>query len=62
MKTTIQQQSKAREQRAKAILTKGNPEALDEYTYLVPSQFDESKKSLKVPQIRQHHGFVRRSY
>lgn len=44
METTIQQQSKDREQRAKAILTKGSPETLDEYTYLVPSQFDESKK------------------
>ena len=33
-----------REERAKAILQKGNPECLDEFTYLVPSQFDNSKK------------------
>ena len=33
-----------REERAKAILQKGNPEVLDENTYIVPSQFDSSKK------------------
>ena len=35
--------SEAREQRAKSILQKGSPEALDEYTYLVPSQFSDRK-------------------
>ncbi|MBI2140014.1 hypothetical protein HYU14_03755 [Candidatus Woesearchaeota archaeon] len=37
------QQSEAREERAKSILQKGSPEALDEFTYLVPSQFDSTK-------------------
>lgn len=44
METTIKQQSEAREERAKSILQKGNLETLDECTYLVPSQFDDSKK------------------
>lgn len=44
MKQTIQQQSEAREERAKAMLAKNSPEALDEHTYLVPSQFDSTKK------------------
>lgn len=44
MQQTIKEQSEAREERAKAILQKGKPEALDEYTYLVPSQFDSEKK------------------
>jgi transposase-like protein len=33
-----------RSQRAKAILQHNNPESIDEFTYLVPSQFDSSKK------------------
>ncbi len=33
-----------RQERAKLILEKGNPEYLDENTYLVPSQFDSNKK------------------
>jgi putative transposase len=41
---TIKQQSDIRETRAKAILQIGNPECLDENTYLVPSQFDSTKK------------------
>lgn len=36
--------SNLREQRARAILEKGDPSQIDEYTYLVPSQFDSSKK------------------
>lgn len=36
--------SNLREQRARAILEKGNPSQIDEYTYLVPSQFDSNKK------------------
>jgi len=43
MNPTIQEQSKAREERAKSILQKGSPETLDEYTYLVPSQFSDKK-------------------
>lgn len=43
IKQTLQQQSKNREDRAKAILEKGNPEVLDENTYLVPSQFSDKK-------------------
>ena len=35
--------SDARSQRAEAVLKKGNPEALDENTYLVPSQFSDKK-------------------
>ncbi len=41
---TIKQFSTTREQKAKQILEKGNPEILDENTYIVPSQFDSSKK------------------
>ncbi len=33
-----------REARAKSILQIGNPECLDDNTYLVPSQFDSNKK------------------
>src|SRR3990170_4095158 len=33
-----------RNERARAILEKGNPSQIDEFTYLVPSQFDSSKK------------------
>jgi transposase-like protein len=33
-----------RSKRAEAILQRGSPETLDEFTYLVPSQFDSSKK------------------
>lgn len=46
METTqnIKQFADNRETRAKAILQIGNPECLDENTYLVPSQFDSSKK------------------
>jgi transposase-like protein len=44
MEQTIKQQSDNREARAKAILQIGNPECLDENTYLVPSQFDSNKK------------------
>lgn len=36
--------SEWRNEKAKAILQKGNPETIDEFTYLVPSQFDSSKK------------------
>lgn len=42
--TTIKQQSDARELRAKAMLETSKPECLDENTYLVPSQFDSTKK------------------
>ena len=38
-----------REKRAKAILEKGNPETIDEFTYLVPSQ--NSSKKYKVTHI-----------
>lgn len=41
---TIKQQSDVRQQRAELILQKGNPECIDENTYLVPSQFDSNKK------------------
>ena len=44
MVQTLKQQSEIREVRAKAILQIGNPECLDENTYLVPSQFDSNKK------------------
>lgn len=40
---TIKQQSDVRQQRAEIILQKGNPECLDENTYLVPSQFSDKK-------------------
>ncbi|MBI2508193.1 hypothetical protein HYV89_04535 [Candidatus Woesearchaeota archaeon] len=38
-----------REERAKAILEKGNPQILDEFTYFVPSQ--SSDKKYKVTHI-----------
>src|SRR3989344_2500694 len=46
METTqnIKQFADNRNARAKAILQIGNPECLDENTYLVPSQFDSNKK------------------
>src|SRR3989344_1579021 len=46
METTqnIKQFADNRNARAKAILQIGNPECLDENTYLVPSQFDSTKK------------------
>lgn len=44
METTQKQFAENREQRAKQILQLGNPECLDENTYLVPSQFDSTKK------------------
>ncbi len=46
METTqsVKQFTDNREERAKAILQIGNPECLDENTYLVPSQFDSNKK------------------
>lgn len=40
----IKKESEVREQRAKEILQNGTPEAIDEYTYLVPSQFDSEKR------------------
>jgi len=43
-KQTTKQFSQTREEKAKQILQVGNPETLDENTYLVPSQFDSSKK------------------
>lgn len=36
--------SQAREQRARAILEKGTPEIIDENHYLVPSEFDSTRK------------------
>ncbi len=39
----IKQFSNTREQRARAILEIGNPETLDEFTYLVPSQNSDRK-------------------
>ena len=36
--------SERRESRARAILEQGKPESIDEFTYLVPSQFDSNKK------------------
>ena len=40
---TIQEKSEVREQRARAILEVGMPQAIDQFTYLVPSQFDSNK-------------------
>ncbi len=40
---TIKQQSETREERAKQILEKGNPEVLEDNTWLVPSQFSDKK-------------------
>ena len=42
-KQTPQQFSNTREQRAKQILAKGNPEMLEDNSYLVPSQFSDKK-------------------
>ncbi|TAL80526.1 MAG: DDE domain-containing protein [Bacteroidetes bacterium] len=48
METSTQNQIREfadkRSKRAEAILQKGEPQLLDEFTYLVPSQFDSSKK------------------
>ncbi len=41
---TIKQFTDNRETRAKAILQNGDPQTIDEFTYLVPSQFDSVKK------------------
>jgi putative transposase len=41
---TIKQFADKREERARQILEHSKPECLDENTYLVPSQFDSSKK------------------
>lgn len=41
---TIKQFSENRDTRAKAILQIAEPQVLDENTYLVPSQFDSTKK------------------
>jgi len=43
-KQTTKSFSQTREQRAKQILEKAEPQKLDENTYLVPSQFDSDKK------------------
>jgi transposase-like protein len=40
----LKQFTETREQRAKAILQIAEPQIIDEHTYLVPSQFDSSKK------------------
>lgn len=40
---TIKQQSETREARAKLILEKGNPEVLEDNSWLVPSQFSDKK-------------------
>ena len=40
---TIKQQSDLRQQRAELILQKGNPEILEDNTWLVPSQFSDKK-------------------
>jgi len=40
----IRELSDLRNRRAEAILEIGKPESLDQYTYLVPSQFDSNKK------------------
>ncbi len=42
--TELKNLSNTREQRAKEILEIGNPVVVDEFTYLVPSQFDSNKK------------------
>lgn len=44
-----------REERAKKILEKGNPEVLDEYTYLVPSQTEGKRKVVNNNAIESHH-------
>ena len=40
---TIKQQSDMRQQKAELILAKGNPEILEDNTYLVPSQYSDKK-------------------
>ena len=40
---TIKQQSDMRQQKAELILAKGNPECLEDNTYLVPSQYSDKK-------------------
>lgn len=45
----IKQQAHLREERAKAILQKGQPQVLDEFTYLVPSQ--SSNRKYKVSHV-----------
>jgi len=40
---TIKQFSESREQRARQILAQGNPECLEDNTWLVPSQFSDKK-------------------
>ena len=47
----LREESQAREQRAELILEKGSPETIDEFTYLVPSQFDSAKKYRVILQI-----------
>ena len=42
--TTQKSFSQIREDKAKQILEKSEPQRIDENTYLVPSQFDSSKK------------------
>jgi len=42
-KQTTKQFSNTREERAKQILAKGNPELLEDNSYLVPSQFSDKK-------------------
>ena len=44
METAIKQFTETREQRAKAILQIAEPQVIDENTYLVPSQFDSTKR------------------
>ena len=63
MTQTIKKFSETRSQRAKAILQKGNPETIDEFTYLVPSQFNSERK-YKVTHIDSYscecEDFIRR--
>ena len=40
---TIKQQSDMRQQKAELILAKGNPECLEDNSWLVPSQFSDKK-------------------
>ncbi len=49
----IQEQSKARQERAKAILQHSNPQVLDEFTFLVPSQFDSVQFKLSDSKLEQ---------
>lgn len=61
--TDLKEFSEQRTQRAELILQKGSPELVDEFTYLVPSQFDGAKKyrvihldgySCECPDFEQH--------